>query len=166
MFHVWDTKAAGFNAAAVPGQLTEWDEPLEIMMVEDVRADAMLTKIAIESANFPHHITKVTKGDEVVSKLRNGRMCHPSRTPDLIILDLGLPGMDGFDILNEMANLPSSLRSIPIVIVTMHDQFQYLKSTYPLYILGYIKKPCATEEMLSILARVREERDNVNRLLK
>ncbi|MGE3713284.1 MAG: response regulator [Alphaproteobacteria bacterium] len=152
--------------ASVPLNDCEPDCPLDIMLVEDVYADAMLTRIAIEASRIPANISKIARGNEVVSKLRYGRMCYPSRLPDLIILDLGLPGMDGFEILNEMANLPSSLRAIPIVIVTAHKDFDYLRSTYPLYILDYIQKPCDSAHMRRILRFVREERNTVDTLLR
>lgn len=135
------------------------DDNLQIMLAEDVRADAVLTKLALEATNIPVSISRIRKGDEVLSKLSHGRMCYPSRLPDLIMLDLGLPGMDGFEILDELSGMPSSLRAIPIVILTGHENFDYVRDVYPLYIVDYMKKPCSAARMTEILTRVRSDRD-------
>ncbi|HEU5047405.1 MAG TPA: response regulator [Rickettsiales bacterium] len=130
------------------------EDILNIFLVEDVRSDALLTRIALDSTDIPFLLTKVTRGDEALSRLCVNRVCRPAELPDLILLDLELPGMDGFEILEELAKSAASLRSIPIVILTAHRQFEYIRSCYPLYVMSYIKKPCDRAQMREILQKV------------
>ena len=72
---------------------------------------------------------------------------------DLIILDLGLPGKNGFDILSEIAEAPPSLKAIPIVILTNFPDFEYLSvEHYDLPFIKYLKKPCEVHELKNILS--------------
>lgn len=146
------------NEAALYPPLPDYPSPqddmLNILLVEDVRSDALLTAIALEATNLPVSITKVSRGDEALSRLCVNRLCRRSDLPDLIMLDLELPGMDGFEILEELAKSPASLRSIPIVILTAHKQFEYIRSCYPLFVLSYIKKPCDCVQIREILLKV------------
>src|SRR5690349_10773277 len=78
------------------------DDHIHILLVEDVPSDALLTRIALERTNIPFALSKIGRGDEVISRLCISQRICPSQVPDLIMLDLGLPGMDGFEILSEL----------------------------------------------------------------
>lgn len=136
------------------GNFATQEEYVNILLVEDIYHDALLTTIAIEATNIPFSLCKIKRGDEVLSKLRLSKRICPSETPDVIILDLGLPGMDGFEVLSEMAHMSSSIRSIPIVLLTAHQNFEYIQKTYPLYIMAYLNKPCKTESINKILLEI------------
>ena len=134
--------------------------PLNIMLVEDVHADALLTRIALDATNVPFSLTRLKRGDEVISNLRISKKLCPAEIPDLIMLDLGLPGMDGFEILAELSQMSSLIRSIPIVVVTSHQHFEYVQKTYPLFVMSYINKPCNSAEMRDVLLRIRNMKKN------
>lgn len=135
---------------------TQEDEEIRVLLVEDVTSDALLTRIVLESADIPFSLSRMKNGSDVLSHLRMGRLAFPSELPDLIILDLGLPDMDGFEIMAEMVHMPASIRAIPIVIVTAQKDFEYICQSYPLYFMSYINKPCGTEEIKRILTMVRD----------
>ncbi len=129
-------------------------ERLDVLLIEDADADALLTRIALEETKIPFVLTRLRRGDEVFYNL--ARMLKPVKKPDLILLDLGLPGMDGFDVLEEIAQMRADIRDIPIAILTAHQHFDYICSTYPyLNIVGYLNKPCSMEEMRTMLTRAR-----------
>lgn len=131
---------------------------LTILLAEDLYADAMLTKIALDATRMPYALSRIRYGNEVLSHLRARKRLCPGELPDLILLDLGLPGMDGFDILADLTQAPADIRAIPLVILTAHQHFEYLRKAYPsLHILDYITKPCASEKMKAILMRVHAE---------
>jgi len=127
---------------------------LKILLIEDTDTDALLTSITLESTEVPFELTRLKRGDEVLLNL--ARMLRPHEKSDLIILDLGLPGLDGFDVLAEIAQMPAGIREIPIVILTAHSNFEYLGESYPyLHIVEYVTKPCDPDLMREVLLRVR-----------
>lgn len=131
---------------------------LSILLVEDIGSDAILTKIALDAAHVPYALSKIRHGNEVLPYLRIRKKACPEDLPDLILLDLGLPGMDGFEILAELTHASPGIRSIPLVILTAYPHFEYLRSTYPhLHIIEHLAKPCSAEKMRPILAKVLSE---------
>lgn len=125
---------------------------LNIWLVEDVNADAVFTKTVLEATGVPFDFTCIERGDSLISRLK---VTQPDSPPDIIFLDMGLPGMDGFEILTEMLRLPVFVRSIPIVILTGHSYFEDVSTTYPLNIVDYIVKFPDTERLKNILQRIR-----------
>lgn len=133
---------------------------LDILLVEDVFSDAALTRIALEATGISHTLSRIKSGDEVLAHLGVRRRLPHQPLPDVILLDLGLPMMDGFEVLAEMMQASPEIRSVPIVILTAHQHFEYLRSVYPfLCIMDYINKPCSPPDMRRILSHVqtREE---------
>lgn len=137
------------------------EEEVKILLVEDTYSDVLLTRISLEATKVPFSLSKIMRGDEVISRLSISQLCCPSEIPDLIMLDLGLPGMDGFEILAEMAQMPASVRSIPIVILTAHKHFGYVSKTYPLCVMAYLTKPCNSGELREILNRVKNLKNTI-----
>lgn len=127
---------------------------LQILLVEDLPADALLIKIALDGTGIPYEISRLRRGSEVIPSLRMSHTFNPADLPDLILLDLGLPDTSGFEVLEEMAKLQPSLRAVPIVILTAHEHFDYLCKTDMLCIRSYVRKPCSSDEMREILLRL------------
>lgn len=63
------------------------------------------------------------------------------------------------DVMEELSQMPALIRSIPIVILTGHEHFEYIKNTYPICVMSYINKPCHTEELKNVLMRVKKSKD-------
>lgn len=148
-------------APAYPRLISLADDSLHVLMVEDEYSDAMLIKIALDAARIPYELSKIRRGDAVLPHLKISRMV--SELPDLLLMDLGLPGMDGFEILAEMAALPAAIRHIPIVILTAHKHFEYIRSSYPsLHIIGYLNKPCTASGIKQFMVQARHERNHQN----
>ncbi len=125
-------------------------KPLRIWLVEDTTSDALLTRKALTSCQVPYSLQVLKKGEELIPCLQH----YPH--PNLILLDFGLPDMDGFEVLAQLAQQPATIRAIPIVIVTGYTDFEYVREIYPLHILGYLNKPCGTEEIQALLLRVQQ----------
>ncbi len=130
---------------------------IHILLVEDSISDAVYTGIIIEETRIKYTLERLKKGNEVIPYL-NKCMSHEDILPDLIILDLGLPGQDGFEILNEIEVMSAVIRSIPIVILTEYENFNYLKKTHNLCIFDYITKPCNAEKLRKVLADIASAR--------
>jgi response regulator RpfG family c-di-GMP phosphodiesterase len=150
-----------YPAPNYPKSISLADDSLNVLMVEDIYSDATIIKIALDAAKIPYELSKIRRGDNVLPHLRISRMV--SQLPDIILMDLGLPGMDGFEVLAEMDTLPASIRHIPIVILTAHKHFEYIQDTYPsLHIIGYMNKPCSPSDIRPFLVKARHERNRQN----
>lgn len=127
-------------------------DPLDILLVEDVTSDALLLRHALDAAHVPYQLHGLRKGDEVMPWLaRELKIGHT--LPDLLMLDLNLPRMDGFEILSELTEASPTLRAVPIVILTGYDDFDYVRKGYNnLCIPAYIAKPCTAGKIRETLA--------------
>lgn len=133
------------------------EAPLDILLVEDVSSDALLMRLALDAAHVPYKLRMIGRGDEVLPWLH-----HESKKghhlPDVMVLDLGLPRMDGFEVLADMAVDHAALRAIPVIILTGYEHFEYVSKSYNLWIPAYIPKPCDVQHLRSALASVRHNR--------
>lgn len=113
-----------------------------ILLVEDTVADARLVEHALDACGIPYELTTISRGEDVMPYLTQAQQF--SIMPHLIMLDLGLPGATGFDVLNEMTGACSALRSMPITILTGLQNFDYIIDHYggKLAITDYHEKPC------------------------
>ncbi|MCA9858848.1 MAG: response regulator, partial [Thermomicrobiales bacterium] len=110
-----------------------------ILVVEDEREIAQLVRDYLERAGFG--TTWAGDGDRAVEQVRNGR-------PDLIVLDLGLPGRDGLDVIREVR----ALGQTPVVILTARGEETDRIVGLELGADDYIVKPFSPRE---VVARVR-----------
>lgn len=127
------------------------EDALNLLLVEDDYGDMLMTMQAIDAAGLPYELNRITHGDEVLPYLMNAMQ---DRLPDLILLDMGLPGKDGFEILEMLAGAPSLLRAVPIAIVTMYANFDYVRKTYDLPIYGYLTKPLQPKNIQRVFDRI------------
>jgi CheY-like chemotaxis protein len=125
-----------------------------ILLVEDDPSDAMLTEIALNGAAIRHTTHTAANGNEALECLKGGieRNLMP---PDIVFLDLSLPDKDGFEILAEIAAMPLRYRSLPFVILTGSDHYQYITHTYDLWMPAYLTKPCTSEKLQEAFEAVR-----------
>ena len=111
-----------------------------VLLVEDSAGDARLTKEAFREASGFVQLRVATDGAEAMAYLRReGIHAHCPR-PDMILLDLNLPKMDGREVLAQIKNDPD-LRAIPTVILTMSGAEEDIAQTYQLQANCYLKKP-------------------------
>ncbi len=129
--------------------------PLNILLVEDNTADAALTQMALDGLRIPYRLKQLRNGLDVIPYLT-----QPNAVlPDLLLLDLGLPGEDGFEILAEMTAEKETLRHIPIAILTGYEHFEYVEKSYELSIAGYLTKPVSADKLSSVVTRAQTARD-------
>ena len=87
------------------------ERPIRILLVEDDPADARLTQEALKASEYAHHLSLAEDGEVAMTMLRReGEHANASR-PDLILLDLNMPRMDGREVLAELKR-DSSLNKI------------------------------------------------------
>jgi chemotaxis family two-component system response regulator Rcp1 len=113
---------------------------IEVLLVEDSRGDVRLTREAFHGANPAVHLNVAADGAEAMEFLkREGRHAGAPR-PDLILLDLNLPKMDGRQVLAQIKT-HSVLKTIPTVILTTSDAEADITKSYELHANCYLRKP-------------------------
>jgi chemotaxis family two-component system response regulator Rcp1 len=127
--------------------------PVNILLVEDNPGDVRLTIEALNEAKVFNKLTTVPDGVEALAYLRReGKYAHATR-PDLILLDLNLPKMDGREVLAEIKN-DSSLRRIPVVILTSSRAEADIFKAYNLHANCYVTKPVDLDQFMVVVKSI------------
>lgn len=118
--------------------------PVEILLVEDDPDHAKLAELAFENFKCDFQLHHVSDGDQAMSFLRqmNGHSNAPR--PDIMLLDLNLPGKTGREVLKEMKE-DTRLRRIPVLILSTSDSVTDRIYAYSFYANGYLTKPESDE---------------------
>lgn len=126
---------------------------VEILLVEDNEADARLTIEALKEGKVRNRMNVVRDGVEAMAYLkREGKHAGATR-PDLILLDLNLPKMDGREVLAAVKN-DEKLRRIPVVILTTSKAEEDIIRTYDLHANCYITKPVDLEQFIQVVKSI------------
>lgn len=119
---------------------------LEVLIVEDNPGDARLISELLEDMNLPLHVTLVKDGQEALDILGKGDGHTDRPAPDLIILDLNLPKVNGFEVL-AYTKATQKLRSIPIVVMTGSLKREDEVKARSMGASDYCMKPASVGEM-------------------
>ena len=123
------------------------------MLAEDDRGDQELTRRALEQSRIRNDLYIVEDGEEALDYLlRRGRYEDPASSPkpDLMLLDLNMPKMDGKQLLKQMRADPN-LRRIPVVALTTSQQESDIIRTYDLGANSYIVKPVDMDQFINAI---------------
>jgi CheY-like chemotaxis protein len=127
--------------------------PIEILLVEDNPGDVRLTVEALREGKVRNNLHVATDGVEALELLqRTGRFASAQR-PDLILLDLNLPRMDGRELLEKIKG-DADLRRIPIVVLTTSNAEVDVLRSYDLHANCYITKPVDVEAFFSVIRSI------------
>jgi chemotaxis family two-component system response regulator Rcp1 len=133
----------------------DFGRPVEILLVEDSPGDVDLTLEALEGCKIRNTISVVNDGEEAMAFLhRSGKYPAASR-PDLILLDLNLPGMNGSEVLTAIKD-DADLKRIPVVILTTSKEEEDILRSYNLRANCYITKPIDLPHFLSVVAAIED----------
>lgn len=129
--------------------------PLEILLVEDNPADVRLTQEALKEQKIMNHLHVVSDGVEAMAFLRREPPHEGAPRPDLILLDLNLPRMDGREVLKEIKGDPD-LKIIPVVVLTISKSDEDIIRSYDLHANCYISKPVDLSQFLKVAQSIQE----------
>ena len=127
--------------------------PIEILMVEDNPGDVRLTMEALKEAKVRNNLHTVVDGVEALAFLRREEGFAEAPRPDLVLLDLNLPRMNGREVLAEIKEDPD-LRRIPVVILTISQAEQDIVKSYNLHANCYITKPVDLDQFLEVVKSI------------
>ncbi|MEP6731299.1 MAG: response regulator [bacterium] len=131
------------------------ERTLEVLLVEDSPGDVRLTREAFRDANMHIRLHVVTDGVEAMTFLRQQQAHAESPRPDLILLDLNLPRMDGREVLAHI-KADEVLRMIPTVILTTSESEADIISSYKLQANCYLSKPVQLDAFESLVRSIND----------
>jgi CheY-like chemotaxis protein len=127
--------------------------PVRLLLIEDNPGDVVLLREALRDAEVPHELHVAVDGREALAFLHRRGAYADSPRPDLILLDLNLPGKDGRELLAEIKRAPD-LRRIPVIVLTSSEAEADISKSYELQASCYLTKPVAYSELLDVLRRM------------
>lgn len=128
-------------------------DSVTVLLVEDDPDDVYLTQEALLAGKLRLSLEVVSDGVEAMQYLRSKAGHAERRRPDLILLDLNLPRMDGREVLTEVKGDPE-LTDIPVVILTTSQAEEDIAASYRQHANCYISKPVGIEQFRSIVASI------------
>jgi chemotaxis family two-component system response regulator Rcp1 len=128
---------------------------MEVLLVEDSPGDVRLTKEAFEAANVAVHLNVAADGVEAMAFLRREGIHANAPRPDLTLLDLNMPRMDGRQVLAEIKK-DEKLKTLPIVILTTSDSEGDIVKSYQLHANCYLCKPVQLSEFESLVKSIND----------
>ena len=129
--------------------------PIEVLLVEDSPGDVRLTQEAFRGANRAIHLHVASDGVEAMAFLRREGVHLDAPRPDLILLDLNLPKMDGREVLAHI-KADESLKLIPTVILTTSDSEVDIVKSYQLQANCYLSKPVQFDEFERLVESIND----------
>ncbi|MSQ14449.1 MAG: response regulator [Dehalococcoidia bacterium] len=127
--------------------------PPTILLVEDNPGDARLAKEALAEGNGSTQLFTVDDGAEALAYLERRAPYQNAIMPDLILLDLNLPRIDGREVLKYIKE-SESLRSIPVVVLTTSSSHEDIMNSYEQHANCYVTKPIELDEFFDTIHKI------------
>lgn len=128
---------------------------IKILLVEDNEGDIILTLRALEKAQIYNGISVTKNGEEALQYLRKEGKFREVETPDLILLDINLPKIDGKEVLSEIKK-DDSFRVIPVVILTTSDSEKDILDSYYNHANCFITKPVDFLKFMEVIYAIKD----------
>lgn len=127
---------------------------MHVLLVEDNPGDADLTRDTLEAGEAPLTISQAFDGEEALDFLLKRGQHADASSPDLVLLDINLPRLNGRQVLAEIRRHPL-LRSLPVVMLSSSDSKQDVSECYALGANCFIRKAVALEEFQRLVQAIR-----------
>jgi len=124
--------------------------PAVILLVEDNDNDVELSREGFRMSKLVVDLHHVKDGEECMAFLRKKAAYAAAPTPDIILLDLNMPRMDGREVLTEISR-DENLRHLPVVILTTSQEEREILKMYQLRCSSYIVKPVDFDQFLRVI---------------
>jgi len=129
--------------------------PARVLLVDDDAGDQYLVRRALADQAQPPELLVIDDGDSALAFLRRcaERPLEPPPCPDLVLLDLNLPGCDGFSILSEVRR-DERLESMPVVVISTSSRDEDIAHSYRLGCNAYVVKPESASTFIEVIHAV------------
>jgi CheY-like chemotaxis protein len=125
-------------------------EPIEILLVEDNEDDIILIEEAFAGARMMNVINNVRDGEAALAYLRQEGPYKNAVRPGLILLDINMPKMNGFEVLEAIKANPQ-LQPLPVIILTTSEREEDVVRSYVYGACSYIRKPVSLERFIDVV---------------
>lgn len=125
----------------------------EILLVDDNEDDVFLTREAFDAAALKVHLNHVDNGQKCLQYLRKQGPYADAATPDLVLLDMHMPVMDGYEVLSEIVK-DEKLHHLPVVVLTTSYEAADIQRMYGLRCSSYITKPVDFGNFVKAIAQL------------
>jgi chemotaxis family two-component system response regulator Rcp1 len=129
--------------------------PIEILLVEDNPGDVRLTREGLKAAKLANNLTVVNDGLAALQLLRREGEHAGAVRPDLVLLDLNLPGFGGFDVLKELKE-DAGLRAMPVVVLSSSEAERDIARSYDLHANCFVTKPIDFTQFVEVVAAIEQ----------
>ncbi|HEY9698311.1 MAG TPA: response regulator [Trichocoleus sp.] len=130
-------------------------QPIEILLIEDSPSDANLTIREFRRAEIANHLHWVEDGETAIDYLKQQGNYQDAARPDLILLDLNLPGLDGREVLAEI-KADAVLKRIPVIVLTTSASEEDILRSYNLSANCYITKPIDIQQFIQVIQLIND----------
>ena len=128
---------------------------IDILLVEDNPGDVRLTQEVLKEGKIRNTLNVVMDGEEALDYLRKKGKFASSPTPDIILLDLNLPKIDGREVLEEIKQDPD-LKRIPVIVLTTSDAQADILKMYDNHANCYITKPVDFSQFINVVKSIED----------
>ena len=131
----------------------EGERQIEVLLVEDDPGDVMMTREAFQDYKLHNELHVVSDGAEAMAFLHKEGEYAGRPRPDLVLLDLNLPRMDGRQVLEAIKSDPE-LASIPVVVLTTSENEDDVLRSYSLHANAYVTKPVDFRRFIEVVRQI------------
>ncbi len=128
---------------------------IHILLVEDNEGDILLTTEALEEGKIINDVSVARDGEEAIDFLNKSGAFSDASTPDLILLDVNLPKMNGHEVL-EYIKSTEHLKHIPVIILTTSSSHKDILYAYKNFANAFITKPVDVDDFIKVLTTVED----------
>lgn len=128
---------------------------VEVLLVEDNPADLYLISAVLETGDRPKNVSSVSDGQSAIEFLERRGKYETVPVPEIILLDLNLPKVDGYKVLAYIKSAPA-LRHIPVLVLSGSEREVDIRSAYDLRANCYLKKPGDLDEYFDLVKQIEE----------
>jgi len=128
---------------------------IDVLLVEDDPGDVLMTREAFADHKLKNVLHVVDNGIDALAFLRREGAYGDAPRPDLVLLDLNLPRMDGREVLAAV-KADENLRSIPVVVLTTSEAEEDVLKSYQLHANAYVTKPVDFGRFLEVVRQIDE----------
>ncbi len=130
-------------------------KPIHILLVEDNEGDIMLTTEALREGKIANTVTVVRDGWEAVQYLERLQNAQDGTKPDLILLDVNLPKMNGHEVLARIKKTPH-LQHLPVIMLTTSSSESDVLLSYKSHANCYITKPVEVDDFIEVVSSIED----------
>lgn len=133
--------------------MSEAQKQIDVLLVEDDPGDVLMTREAFEENKVANRLAVVNDGASAMQYLRKEGEYADAPTPDMVLLDLNLPRMDGREVLAAMKS-DDQLRRIPVVVLTTSEAEEDVLRSYSLHANAYVTKPVDFQRFIDVVRQI------------